>query len=200
MSEIMLVNGSPRAPRSNSKRYAKSFQEQVKVASKYFNISKINHKDIITEFHNVTDVVFVFPLYVDGIPSTLLEFLKSLESNEITAKPTISVLINCGFLEYRQNDIAIEMIRLFCKQNSYNFGSILSIGGGEAVLDTPFNFLVQRKIKAFAKSISSKKYRKITFTMPLTKKLYIKASTNYWTKYGLKNGVTKEEMEIMTIE
>ena len=200
MNKIMLVNGSPRAPRSNSKRYANSFQEQVKVETKYFNISKTNHKEIITNISDVSDIVFVFPLYVDGIPSTLLEFLKSLENSQITNKPTISILINCGFLEYKQNDIAIEMVKLFCKQNSYEVGSVLSIGGGEAVLDTPFNFLVQRKIKAFAKSISSKKHRKITFTMPLTKKLYIKASTNYWIKYGLKNGVTKEEMEIMTIE
>lgn len=55
----------------------------------------------------------------------------------------MSVLINCGFLECRQNDVAVEMVRLFCRQNGYRFGSVLKIGSGEAIWDTPFRLLVE---------------------------------------------------------
>lgn len=196
----MLINGSPRAPHSNSKRYAEYFQKKSKLPTKYINISKYNHSEIINELSNSTDVVFVFPLYVDGIPSTLLNFLKTLEKSTVTKKAVISVLVNCGFIEHQQNDVAIEMIKIFCNQHGYEFGSVLSIGGGQAVLDTPFKRLAYRKIGIFTKSICEKKYKKIEFTMPMTKRMYITASTKYWIKYGFKNGVTKEQMAIMDIE
>lgn len=36
--------------------------------------------------------------------------------------------------------------------------------------------------------------------MPIPKKMFIKASTDYWMNYGKKNGISKEQMEIMEIE
>ena len=67
-------------------------------------------------------------------------------------------------------------------------------------MGTPFAFLAKRKIKKFANSINNGKKSLYTVTMPLTKKLFIKASTNYWIKYGERNGITREEMETMKIE
>ena len=94
-----------------------------------------------------SDVLFVFPLYVDGIPVTLLNFLKALENSPPQHKPVVSVLINCGFLEPEQNSIAVKMIQLYCRNYGYPIGSVLKIGGGEAILTTPFRFLVKGKIK-----------------------------------------------------
>ena len=127
-------------------------------------------------------------------------FLKSLEEYKIDIKPTIHVLINGGFIESEQNFIAVEIIKFFARQNGYPFGSTLCIGGGEAIMGTPFAFLAKRKIKKFANSINNGKKSFYTVTMPLTKKLFIKASTNYWIKYGERNGITREEMETMKIE
>lgn len=200
MEKVILINGSPRAPKSNSKRYAERFMRSSKLLTEYVNITKLNHQEVINKMEDVTQVIFVFPLYVDAIPSTLLAFLKSLENSKLSNKPIVSILINCGFIEYEQNNVAIDMIKFFCKQNGFEVGSILSIGGGEAILNTPFRFIAYRKIKLFANSICRRKYKKFTCTMPLTKKIYIKASTNYWVRYGQKFGVSKEEMEVMTIE
>ena len=36
--------------------------------------------------------------------------------------------------------------------------------------------------------------------MPLTPKVFIKASTKYWIEYGNRNGITKEQMDTMSIE
>lgn len=82
--------------------------------------------------------LFVFPLYADSIPVTLLNFLKTMEVNPPQKRPVISVVINCGFMEPQQNDIAIKMLQLYCKKNNYPFGSVLKIGSGEAILNTPF--------------------------------------------------------------
>lgn len=80
MAGILILNGSPRAPRSNSKRYAALFMNRCKVLCEKMN--------------DVSDVLLVFPLYADGLPVTLLDFLKTLETCPPERKPVISMLIN----------------------------------------------------------------------------------------------------------
>lgn len=196
----MLINGSPRAPKSNSKRYADIFSKSCKKPVEYFQISKNNHVMLCEKMGTYSDVVLIFPLYADGIPVTLLNFLKTLEKNPPASKPSVSVLVNCGFIEPYQNDVAVKMIRLFCTQNGYSFGSALKIGSGEAILDTPFRMLIVWKIRKFLGSIVNKKYDVFMVTMPLTKKMFLQASTKFWISYGARFGTTKEEMDTMKIE
>lgn len=200
MGNIMILNGSPRAPKSNSKRYGEIFAEVCPLETRYFNITKTNHKDLCQAVGDYTDLLFVFPLYADGLPVTLLNFLKVLEENPPKTRPTVSVMINCGFAEPEQNNVAVQMMGLFCRENGYPFGSVLKIGSGEAILSTPFRILVRRKMKKLASSIVDKKPCSLEVTMPLPKKVFLRASTSYWTNYGKRNGISKEEMETMEIE
>ena len=126
--------------------------------------------------------------------------LKTLEEHPPRHRPTVSVLINCGFLEPGQNDVAVQMVELFCGQNGYPFGSVLKIGGGEAILDTPFRGLVRRKLRKLAGAISAGRHRSLQVTMPLPKRLFLRASTAYWTDMGGRGGVTREQMATMEIE
>ena len=197
---VLIVNASPRAPRSNSKRYGEIFSEYCQEETVYFPLSKTNHEKICEQMEQFSKMVIVFPLYADGLPVTLLHFLKTLEQNPPSQKPVVSVLINCGFFEPRQNDIAVSMLELFCKRHGYPFGAVLKIGSGEAILDTPFQFFLKRKMKKFAAAVTSGKNRTFSVTMPIPKSVYLKASTNYWIAYGKKNGVTPEQMDTMLIE
>lgn len=200
MAGILILNGSPRAPRSNSKRYAALFMNRCKVQCEYQNITKSNHAELCEKMNEVSDVLLVFPLYADGLPVTLLDFLKTLETCPPERKPVISVLINCGFFEYHQNDIAVRMVELFCRQNGYRFGSVLKIASGEAILDTPFCGLVKRKLEQLAAAIVQGKARVLHMSMPLTRGMFVRASTRYWVSYGKKNGVSREQMAVMEIE
>lgn len=200
MGKLIILNGSPRAPKSNSRQYADIFRKNCKIDVDYFPISKTNHLDLCAKLDLYSDLLFVFPLYADGIPVTLLNFLKTLEKNPPKKKPTISMIINCGFTEPEQNNVAVQMIQIFCKLNGYSFGSTLKIGSGEAILETPFSFLVTSKMKKLSSSIIQKQYRTFQTTMPLPKKTFIRASTAYWINYGKKNGISKEQMETMKIE
>lgn len=200
MGKIMIINGSPRAPRSNSKKYASLFMKSCTMPVEYMEVTSKNHIEICKKMDDVTDVLLVFPLYADSIPVTLLNFLKTLEKNPPQTKPKISVLINCGFLEAEQNDIAVEMIRLFCKKCGYDFGSLLRIGSGEAILDTPLKIFVTGKIRKLADSVEKGRNSSLKASMPITKKMFIKASTTYWQNYGKKNGITPQQMAVMDIE
>ncbi|BFK88463.1 hypothetical protein I4200191B4_27690 [Pseudoflavonifractor gallinarum] len=200
MDSILILNGSPRAPRSNSKRYAQLFSEACPLETVYFDLIKTEQAKVLEAMEETSRVLLVFPLYVDGLPVVLLEFLKYLEEHPPENRPTLSVLINCGFLELEQNNIAVEMIRLFARKNGYPMGAVLKIGGGEAILDTPFRGFARAKIRALARAVAKDRERVMGVTMPLPKKLFLKASSRYWEEYGRKNGVTREQMETMEIE
>lgn len=200
MGKIMMINASPRAPKSNSKQYARIFSESSRLPTEYFELTKTNHAELAKKMESFSDVLLIFPLYADGIPATLLNFLKSLEENSPRRKPAISVLINCGFMEPEQNNVAIQMIQLYCRKFGYPNGSILKVGSGEAILTTPFRFLVKGKIKKLAAAITAAKHRELQTTMPIPKKVFIRASSIYWENYGKRNGITRKDMQTMQIE
>ena len=200
MERIMIINGSPRAPKSNSKRYAELFSRYCPVETDYYNLTKRNHRQLCELMAGYSDVLFVFPLYADALPVGFLDFLKELEANPLARKPVVSILINCGFLEYSQNEIAIEMMHIFCRKNDYRVGSILELGSGEAILGTPFKYVAVRAIKRLARSVAHGEHCTIKATMPLSKRLFIWASTYYWTAFGRKFGVSKSRMQTMQIE
>lgn len=200
MDKVLILNASPRAPRSNSKEYAKLFSKFYHGKTEYLDIKRTNHASLIEKLSDFSDLLFVFPLYADSIPVTLLNFLKDLEQVTPARKPTISVLINCGFIEPQQNDIAVEMMRLFCRENGYPFGSVLKIGSGEAILSTPFQVFLNAKVKKLARSIFLHRYQVFQVTMPIPKRMFLKASSIYWEEYGKRNGCSKEEMQTMLIE
>lgn len=196
----MILNGSPRAPISNSKKYADIFRRYSGMETSYFNIGRNNHGELCRYMENYSDLLFVFPLYADALPVGFLNFLKYLESNPPANKPVVSILINCGFMEYQQNEVAVEMIRYFCRKNGYQMGSILMLGSGEAIMDTPFKYVANIKIRKLANSIASRRYKTLHGTMPLSKRLFKIAATVYWVNYGKKFGTSKKEMETMKIE
>ena len=200
MGNLLILNGSPRAPRSNSKGYASLFAACWKGEAVYLEAAGIDPGALSAALEGARQLLLVFPLYVDALPVPLMRTLQALEKAPPRNRPTVSVLINCGFLEPHQNDAAVEMVQLFCRRNGYPFGSVLKIGGGEAILDTPFRFLAARKIRQLARAMIRDKHRTLTVTMPLPKKLYLSASTGYWVRYGEKRGITKPQMETMAIE
>lgn len=200
MDKVLILNASPRAPRSNSKEYAKLFSKFYHGKTEYLDIKRTNHAALIEKLSDFSDLLFVFPLYADSIPVTLLNFLKDLEQVTPARKPTISVLINCGFIEPQQNDIAVKMMRLFCRKNGYPFGSVLKVGSGEAILSTPFQVFLNAKVKKLARSIFLHRYQVFQVTMPIPKRMFLKASSIYWEEYGKRNGCSKEEMQTMLIE
>ena len=200
MGKVMVLNGSPRAPKSNSKKYSEIFMKYSRLQCDYFNITKSNHLKLIAEMENYSDVIIVFPLYADSLPVGLLNFLKNLENNLPAQRPVISILINCGFLEYEQNSVAVSMIRYFCRRNNFPIGSTLMLGGGEAILGTPFRNIAVRAIKRLSESVNKGNYKDITATMPLPKWLFKMAARSYWINYGKRFGVSEKEMQRLEIE
>ena len=200
MDKLMMVNGSPRAPRSNTRRYLQLLEQCWPGETQTYSTTQGRPEQALAELAGCGHLVLAFPLYADSLPVPLMGFLKALEVQFSGEKPTVHVLINCGFLEPEQNRVALEILDCFCRRNGYPRGATLCIGSGEAILDTPFAFLARRGIRKLARAIQRGRPERIKTAMPLTKGMFLKASTRYWLGLGEKNGLTREDLSTMEIE
>ena len=200
MGRLMIVNGSPRAPQSNSKQYAALFRSFWRGEAYEYNVTQHSHAEAFARLENAEHLLLVFPLYADGIPAVLMRTLKELAVWRGTARPRIHVLVNCGFLEPEQTRPAVEMVRFFCKRYGFPWGMALQIGSGEAILNTPFSFLVRRGLRRLAAGMRAGRSEVLSVRMPLNRRMFVWASGRYWTDYGAKNNITAGEMRTMEIE
>ena len=199
MGKLIIINGSPRAPKSNSKQYIQAFLSAWSGAYEQYSVLQRQHAACLEQLRECSDLLLVFPLYTDGLPSGLMEFLKAM-LEQPTAPLTVHVIINCGFREHHQNDVAIDMIRLFCKRGGHKLGSVLRMGCGEAFPTTPFMGMARRKIQKLARSIQKGRSVQLSITMPLTKGLFLRAANRYWLSLGAQFGNAQAQMASMDIE
>lgn len=79
-------------------------------------------------------LLLVFPLYADGVPARLKRALMEIAAANLGSR-SVAALVNCGFLESRHTDPAIEMCRLFAREAGLTWLGGLGRGGGGALGD-----------------------------------------------------------------
>lgn len=87
---------------------------------------------ILEEVKNADAVVFSMPLYVDGVPSHVLPFLREMEKDcggSYSGK-RIYVIANNGFIEGKQNEPLMRIMENFCDRARLTWCGGLGIGGG----------------------------------------------------------------------
>ena len=132
--KIGIINGSPRGKKSNSEiliKYLCSLLEEHQINKYYLFSSKI-HSEIKSEIHNADVLIFSFPLYIDSIPSSLLDILLKFEEEKIVnSKTKIYCIANNGFFEGKQNQLAILQMKNWCQKTGVEWGQGIGIGAGE---------------------------------------------------------------------
>ncbi|MCR5591898.1 MAG: hypothetical protein K6F73_10255 [Lachnospiraceae bacterium] len=91
-----------------------------------------DHDRILNEILDADNVVFSMPLYVDGVPSHLLPFLKKMEEFCLEQHKDLNVYViaNNGFIEGKQNEPLMQIMENFCDRSSITWCGGLGIGGG----------------------------------------------------------------------
>ncbi|HCC37475.1 MAG TPA: hypothetical protein DEQ14_07580 [Treponema sp.] len=133
--KIALINGSPKAGKSNSDWFLEKLAERL---GKEHEIARYNiAKQPITDYrelYQMEAIIFAFPLYIDAIPSRLFKMMIEMEqckscSNE--KAPIVYAIINNGFYEGRQNHIALDIIKNWCARAGLHYGQGIGQGAGE---------------------------------------------------------------------
>lgn len=140
MLKIAMINGSPKAKDSASEAALQALRTFVsdgplsdsQVAEFDFRKPQLSVEQM-EQLEGQDIWVLAFPLYVDGIPSHVLNCMAQLE-NYFKAKPkpkvTVYCLVNCGFYEGEQCGLALEMVENWCVKSGWQWGQGVGIGAG----------------------------------------------------------------------
>ena len=132
--KITIINGSPKTVKSNSEILGNYLFPLLKENNikKYYSISFQLNDKTKNEIYNSDVLIFIFPLYVDGIPSNLLKLLVKFEKeNVVRPKTKIYCIVNNGFYEGKQNFLALLHMKNWCKKVNAKWGQGIGIGSGE---------------------------------------------------------------------
>ena len=206
--KIALINGSPKVKNSSSGCVLQELKallyDEHQVFEYHFRSGDLSgsHLEQIGE----SDVlVFAFPLYVDGIPSHLINCLYQIE-NFLKTKPlrkiTVYAIANCGFYEGNQNILALEMMKNWCEKSRLNWGQGFGIGGGgmlPMLSEVPDgkgpkkNF--SKALKVVGKNISTGASEENIFISPnIPRFAYKFAAEMGWRKQIKKNGLRVKDL------
>ena len=132
--KISIINGSPKAIKSNSEilgNYLSSLLKENEI-KKYYSISFRLNDENKNEIYNSDVLIFLFPLYVDGIPSNLLKLFVEFEKEKVVNPATrVYCIVNNGFYEGKQNRLAILQMKNWCEKVKADWGQGIGVGAGE---------------------------------------------------------------------
>lgn len=139
--KILLVTGTPQATDSNSEFILKILEDKLGDDNEFI-WRRANAKHIpefLEELESADAMVLCFPLYVDAIPSHLLNWMIRVEeeigSKIIDAK--FYLILHCGFYDAVQTKNALEMTKIWVEKCRLNWGQALLMGGVSIIRASP---------------------------------------------------------------
>ena len=203
--KISIINGSPKAIKSNSEilgNYLSSLLKENEI-KEYYSISFRLNDENKNEIYNSDVLIFLFPLYVDGIPSNLLKLLVEFEKEKVIKSGTkIYCIANNGFYEGKQNRLAILQMKNWCEKVNARWGQGIGVGAGELLPHLKKYPLGQGPLKnlgkvlnKFSANILTLKSDKDIYVNPnWLKSLYFFQGTISWILKGRKNKLRVREL------
>ncbi len=217
MRKIAFINGSPKTGENCSlylidhisKELGDSFQEKLTVnALKLLSTSHI--EQTFETLLSSDAIIVVFPLYVDSLPSNLLEVLENLDLYKKTRffsnspMPCLYGIANCGFIDSFQNINALRILENYSLSAGFKWCGGIGIGSGEMLRSTKDQMPMTSKINepiykalctltAHIKELEElpSKDKMIFGNQKFSQRLFILMGNLGWTKPAKANGITK---------
>lgn len=131
---LLLLNASPKKKGGASRFFSRLFRLFLPgVRKKAVSLSSRQDFQQVLELFPDMDVVCLFvPLYVDGLPSHVVEFLIQAEEycKNHSCRFRLYALSNNGFVEGKQNRPALHMLQAWCEKAGITWGGGIGVGGG----------------------------------------------------------------------
>ena len=196
--KIVLINGSPKIKGSASGILLTDLKRclagEVEEISLHTGTVPAEARQTM---ENADVWVFVFPLYVDGVPGHLLSCLMELEQ---AARPTGEVkvygIVNCGFFEGIQTEYALDILKNWCTRLGLLWGGGIGVGGGGSLAMLPAaeaehgpKAPINKALKALAENILHGKAQENTYvSVGMPRFFYQLAAQMGWRKLIRANG------------
>lgn len=132
--KLLLINASPKK-KGGASRFFTGFLRLFLPGVQQETVSLRGRPDFETVLANMKDadgVCLSFPLYVDGLPAHVVEFLTLAEPycREHRCRFRLYALANNGFVEGRQNSPALGILEAWCQRAGVTWSGGIGVGGG----------------------------------------------------------------------
>jgi multimeric flavodoxin WrbA len=201
--KVSLINGSPKGAKSASKLIIEALQGKLSATTsvEVLHVALLAPEKIIAAATGSDAIVFVFPLYVDSIPSHVLRFLDESGQALAEAAPaaTVYAISNNGFYDGHQNTIALEIMQNFCTRSGFTWGGGIGVGAGAMVgpLEVSSGGLkpLDNALTQLASNIEQRQTAPNAFPKPnLPRFLYKFSAHREWRKIAKQNGLREQQL------
>lgn len=203
---ILLLNGSLRKSKSNSNHFLNLLKTQLKDSYESVQLHQLKDLNIMKDLFQKADACVIgMPVYVDGVPAQVMEFMEQmyLQYQGQFAQLPVYVIANLGFYESKQSNVLLEIVKNWCSKMGFFYGGGLAIGAGEMLgtlkkipLDQGPNQQLGKGIRQFAEAISDKRCIEDINVKPsyFPRRLYILAAHRNWYKMSKQNGLHRKAL------
>lgn len=153
---VLLVNGSPRRAGANSRIVLDGLRKRLGESHRYRMVETMASSAVVDDDLDTDLMVVAFPLYIDCLHSTLIEWLQSFEELKKRApgrdrarRIAMIAVANNGFHEGVQNAAALDILSNFCARAGIEWLGGAGIGTGEMmanVRNAPDDMFIKRPI------------------------------------------------------
>ena len=148
---VIILNGSPRVKKnSNTNKIIQSFAEGLEAAGithKLYSLSNRTEWDEAREaFMTNEHIIIALPLFVECLPSLLLEFLSTLPA-ERKQPAKLSFILHSGFDEGHQLRLGEKFLKSLAPQLGCTYGGTLVKGG---------SFMLRMRDNSYIKKMTDK--------------------------------------------
>ncbi|MDR0465606.1 MAG: NAD(P)H-dependent oxidoreductase [Treponema sp.] len=206
--KISIINGSQKTGESNTGHILEKLKVLLNQTYE-INIFNCGLRQLTDEMLNKiisTDVIIlVFPLFVHSLPSNTLKMLIELENTIKRQQKNdliIYTIINNGFYEGKQNNIAFDIIKNWCDHTGVMFGGGIGQGAGEMISrtkhlpkDRDLFKALNCALQIMAENINTKKPMEIQYLSPnFPKFLWRLMAVRNWNNLAKNNGLSKKDI------
>ena len=148
---VIILNGSPRVKKnSNTNKIIQTFAEGLEAAGithKLYSLSNRTEWDEAREAFMTNDnIIIALPLFVECLPSLLLEFLSTLPA-ERKQPAKLSFILHSGFDEGHQLRLGENFLKTLAPQLGCTYGGTLVKGG---------SFMLRMRDNSYIKKMTDK--------------------------------------------
>ncbi len=200
-----MICGSPNMKNSNSMYLLNGLKSMLKTEAEIYRTkggAESAQKAALAAAKDNAPIVFAFPLYADQLPSDFLKFLFELEPEmkEVSTKSKVYVVVQNGFYDARQNNIAVRIVKKWCEKCGLIFGQAAMIGAGGMAQAAPLGKGPAAKtgevIEKLARSIDNNEGGEILAAEPIFPRFLYKVAGNMsFAKMGKGNGLDRKDMK-----
>ena len=179
MAKILLLNSGLKHTQTVMKPFLSRLEGYLNEHCDYLDIRYASQFDERT-FFQYDQVVFLFQVALNSIPSSTLEIFERLEKQP-KGHVEVYALIGCDEYEPEKCDLSEKIIQNWCQREHLKYKGSLKIGSIFFIMNTLSRFVVSNEMKKLAQAIIHHQefYGKTTM---LTDRIFMKKANQYWNK------------------